>query len=68
MSLNALFDVIESVTGKALLRSHDMARRVDAPHIVMSSGRAARDYGWHARIELHEGLKRTWQWFNTIPR
>jgi UDP-glucose 4-epimerase len=68
VNLNQLFAEMETVAKKPLLRSYDSDRVVDAARVVMDAGQAARLYDWTPAITLHEGLKRTWDWFNTIPR
>ena len=66
--LNALFDTLESVTGQRLHRNYDASRTVDAPHIVMDAKLAKEQYGWSATTSLHEGLEKTWAWFNTTQQ
>ena len=68
VDLNGLFALIERVTGRQLQRTYDAGRRVDAPSVWMQAARARRAFGWLAKVELQEGLERTWQWFNTLPR
>lgn len=66
VSLNELFRLVELVAGKPLSRSYELHRAVDATHIVMDPGAARSRYGWMPMISLEEGLKKTWDWFNTI--
>ncbi len=66
VSLNELFGVMESVTGRPLQRSYDPSRAVDAPRVVMDAGLARQQFGWSATTSLHEGIESTWAWFNTI--
>lgn len=68
VSLNQLFAVMEAVTGQTLSRSYDIGRPVDAPRVVMDASLARQHYGWTATTSLHEGLKNTWAWFNTIQQ
>ena len=68
ISLNDLFGMIEQVTGRALQRSYEAVRAVDMPRVEMQADRARELYGWTPGIALRQGLERTWQWFNTIPR
>lgn len=65
-SLNELFDAIEAVAQKRLLRSYAPSRTLDAEHIVMDSNAARLHYGWTPKTSLLEGLRETWDWFNTI--
>ncbi len=65
VSLRELLAAIESVTGKPLQRSHDASRAVDATRVVMDATLANRRYGWTPTTSLQEGLRQTWDWFNT---
>jgi len=65
-SLNELFQTIEAVTQKTLLRSYTSSRTLDAPYIVIDSSAARLHYGWTPKTSLLEGLIETWDWFNTI--
>jgi len=65
VSLNELFRFIELVTGKPLPRSYELHRAVDATHIVMAPEAARIHYGWMPVTPLEEGLRKTWDWFNT---
>lgn len=66
VSLNELFDVMERVTGRSLKRSYDTGRAVDAPRVVMDASVARQRCGWSATTPLHEGIRNTWAWLNTI--
>ena len=65
VSLHDLLAAIEAVTGKPLQRHHDASRAVDATRVVMDATLANRRYGWTPTTSLQEGLRRTWDWFNT---
>jgi UDP-glucose 4-epimerase len=65
VSLNELFRLIELVAGKPLLRSYELHRALDASHVVMAPGSARSHYGWTPVTPLAEGLRKTWDWFNT---
>lgn len=67
-SLNVLFDLIEATAGQPLKRRYDGSRAVDARRVAIDAGLVRRTYGWAARVALPEGLQRTWDWVNTIPR
>jgi UDP-glucose 4-epimerase len=68
ISLNALFDALETVTGQRLQRVYDASRAVDAPHIEMNADLAREHFGWRATTSLYDGLEKTWEWFNTTQR
>jgi len=65
VSLNELFNAIETATGQSLKRTYDASRAVDATRIVMDASLAYRRYGWQPMTPLNEGLRQTWEWFNT---
>lgn len=65
VSLNELFEAMEAVTGKPLPRTYASGRAVDPSRVVMDASLAQRHYGWRAMTSLHEGLKKTWDWFKT---
>lgn len=66
ISLNELFDVMESATGEPLRRSYDASRAVDASYIAMDATHAARVYGWRHQTSLKEGLTQTWEWISRV--
>jgi UDP-glucose 4-epimerase len=68
ISLNALLEEIERVSGRPLARTYDAFRVVDVPKVTMRAALAQKLYGWSAGMSLREGLERTWQWFSTSPR
>ena len=65
VSIHELLVAIEAVTGKPLQRNHDANRTVDATRVVMDATLANRHYGWTPTTSLQEGLRQTWDWFNT---
>jgi len=65
VSLNELFGVMETITGRKLRRSYETNRPVDAPRVVIGAGLAHQRFGWIATTSLHEGISNTWEWFNT---
>lgn len=68
VSLNELFTIMELVTGESLQRSYDPSRTVDASCIAMEPTLAAREYGWHHRTSLKDGLEQTWEHFRRAMR
>ena len=65
VSIHDLLLAIEAVTDKPLQRNHDANRTVDATRVVMDAILANRLYGWTATTSLQDGLRHTWNWFNT---
>jgi UDP-glucose 4-epimerase len=66
ISLSALLDRIDTVTGRTLHRQYQEARRVDVHNITADTTAARRTFAWHPATPLDEGLARTWQWFSTL--
>lgn len=65
VTLDALIDRIDAVTGRPIQRRYEAARRVDV-HTVTADTTAARStFDWSPAIDLDEGLHRTWQWYST---
>lgn len=65
VSLAALLDRIEAITGRGIERRHQPARRVDIHSITADNSAARSTFHWSPAIDLDEGLRRTWQWFST---
>nr|WP_199045311.1 NAD-dependent epimerase/dehydratase family protein [Dyella sp. ASV24] len=64
-SINELLATMEEVTGLMLDKHYETQRTVDASRIVMSAERAKHLYDWSHKVDLREGLRQTWEWFNT---
>jgi len=64
-SINELLTTLEDVAGRRLDRHYEIGRPVDAPRIDMDTALAQRLFNWKSCVGLREGLKRTWEWFNT---
>jgi UDP-glucose 4-epimerase len=65
ITLDALIDTIDQVTSRPVQRLYQPARRVDIDQIVADSSNARRAFDWRPEVTLQEGLRRTWQWFQT---
>ncbi|MCC8362495.1 NAD-dependent epimerase/dehydratase family protein [Lysobacter sp. A6] len=65
VSLDTLIDRIDAVTGRAIERRYQAARRVDIHTITADTTAARSTFPWSPAITLDEGLRRTWQWFST---
>lgn len=65
ITLDAMLDAIDRVTGQPLQRDYQMARRVDVRRILLDISASNSAFGWSPEISLDEGLRRTWQWFST---
>jgi UDP-glucose 4-epimerase len=62
-SVNALWRSIERLAQPGLGVYYEPARSGDVRRSVLDPARAARELGWHASVDLDEGLRRTWAWF-----
>ena len=65
VSLNELFESMESVTGRQLQRHYEPMRSVDAERVAVDSGLAQRTFSWQPRIQLAVGIERTWNWLRS---
>ncbi|MFC5577221.1 NAD-dependent epimerase/dehydratase family protein [Lysobacter niabensis] len=65
VTLDALIDRIDAVTGRPIERRYETARRVDVHTITADTTAARSAFGWSPAIDLDEGLHRTWQWYST---
>lgn len=65
VTLNHLLDAIDRTTGRLLRRDYQPARRVDISHIVPDNSVARTVLGWQPTTTLEEGLRGSWQWFNS---
>ena len=65
VSLNALLEQIELVSGRELRRTHKAERRVDVRRVVPDNQAAGKAFGWAPQVGLIDGLNRFWQWFQT---
>jgi UDP-glucose 4-epimerase len=61
-SILDLVATCERISGRSIALSFTPARSVDVPRVALDVS-AIGDLGWRARIDLEEGLRRTWQWF-----
>ena len=65
ISLNELLALAEMASGTILQRNHMESRPVDASHVIISADCAREALDWQPKVELAEGLRRTWQWLTT---
>lgn len=65
VSLDALIDRIDAVTGRPIERRYEPARRVDIHTITADTTAARSTFAWSPAVALDEGLHRTWQWYST---
>jgi UDP-glucose 4-epimerase len=65
VSLEALLDCVDAVTGRPLVREYRASRRVDVHGIVPDNTAAVETFDWHPSRDLEPGLRHTWHWFST---
>lgn len=61
-SVLELVSLCERTSGRRIARSFLPARGVDVPRVALDASAIGR-LGWRAKIDLDEGLQRTWDWF-----
>jgi UDP-glucose 4-epimerase len=61
-SVNDLLEVVQAVTGKRATVEYQAGRRFDVPELVLDTSRARDQLHWTPKVELDEGVARTWQW------
>ena len=64
VTLNELLDRVQKTTGREARVSYEPARRFDAPRILLDTDLASQILGWRPRVNLDEGLARTWAWID----
>jgi UDP-glucose 4-epimerase len=62
-SVNQLFQSLSKVTGNSVPAVNAAMRPGEQRRSVIIPARAARELGWEAKVELDEGLKRTFESF-----
>jgi nucleoside-diphosphate-sugar epimerase len=67
VTIDALCEHMERLTGMAITRRACEARPVDPPQVLLDSSRAGELLSWKARVLIEEGLRLTWQWWKSQP-
>ncbi len=67
VSLNALIACMTEVVGEQPLVEYLPPRSLDVPVNVLDIGWAREYLGWEPRVELTEGIARTWDWIRSLP-
>lgn len=65
ISINALIDRIDDVTGKPLVRDYQPSRVVDIARVALDATAADREFGWRPSYSIDEGLRQAWKWFSS---
>jgi UDP-glucose 4-epimerase len=61
-TLLSLMERVERVTGRTLRVTRHPGRSFDLERVILDSSRA-RSTGWQAEVDLDQGLRRTWKWY-----
>lgn len=62
VNINTLADIIEEISGKTLLRTHDLTAPQGVKGRNADITKAKEILNWQPKISLAEGLKRTYKW------
>jgi UDP-glucose 4-epimerase len=65
-SLNELVALMGEVTGERPEIEYRPGRAMDVPANVLDVARVCEELGWSPRIELADGIARTWSWVRTL--
>jgi UDP-glucose 4-epimerase len=66
VSLNELLTRIATATGQKPEVQYTAARGIDVPVNVLAIQHIQNTLGWQPRIDLDSGLRRTWDWMQTV--
>lgn len=64
-SINDLIQKIEKITGKTISPEYRRNDDYATSKIILDITRISRTTGWQPKINLNEGIKRTWDWIFT---
>ena len=65
VSLIKLVDKIKTITGKNISIRYEPARLYDIPRVALDCNFIKSEIGWDVKIDLDEGIKRTWIWIQS---
>ena len=66
VSLNAVLETIERITGRRLAIRHEARQRGDVRHTAADCGQAQARLDFRPEVDLTEGLRREWQWIQEV--
>lgn len=67
---NKIIDIIKKIfeiVGYEVQTEDKGERKGDVPSLVASSGKIKKELGWSAKVDLDEGLKKTIDFFRSLP-
>jgi len=65
VSLIKLVDKIKTITGKNISIKYEPARLFDVPKVILDCNFIKSKIEWDIKIDLDEGIKRTWIWIQS---
>jgi UDP-glucose 4-epimerase len=63
-SINELSQQLLTISGKSVKVEHTEQVLGEVLHNSLDNGQIRQEFGWSPQIEVNEGLKKTWEWFN----
>lgn len=67
-SLNQLIAAMRKVLNVEVDVRYTPGRPEDVPSNVLDITRATAELGWQPKVKLEEGLARTWEWLQSLPK
>jgi UDP-glucose 4-epimerase len=66
-TVRALIDTMAAVIGRRIEPKPAPPLPGDEPASVLDIGKIRKTYGWQPKVDLREGLRRTWAWIQSLP-
>lgn len=63
VSINKLADIIIKISKKKISRINDLTIKSINTNICLDCLRARKELGWKAKIDLQDGIRKTYKWF-----
>ena len=64
ISVNNLVNKIIKVYGKKMLILNDFKKKSLKTHVCLNCKKANKEIGWHPKVSLEEGIKKTLKWYS----
>jgi UDP-glucose 4-epimerase len=62
ISLTETIKIIEEIAGRKANLKYTEPQKGDAKHTYADISKARRDFGYNPKVDIHEGLKRHYDW------
>jgi len=66
-TVRELIDAMAAVVGRRIEPKHAPALPGDEPACILDISRIRGAYSWRPKVDLREGLGRTWAWIQSLP-